>query len=155
MQQGTGIPTAKRFFTQGELEFNRGHYQEAARQLSEAIRIDPQHINALLLRGQARVKIKQGKAGMKDLARAIELDPNNPELYVTRGNIYVTWKYRRSASKDFKTAADLYQGQGNIRQAQHYAKWSSDLVAQADAIDAADRAADAARRTCGPFLRVC
>lgn len=153
-QQGAGIPTAKSFTSKAQSAYDYKNYKDAIQLLTEALRIDPKNVEAYLLRGKSKLATSS-RSGWDDLNQAVELSPNKRDMHITRGKIGLEWSQWRLAADDFKKVSELYQAEGNSEQSEYYLKWSSELAARADSIDAANAAAAAARAAEAASRRSC
>jgi Flp pilus assembly protein TadD len=89
---------------QAAFQYYLGKWKEAKRCLDEALRIDPENIEGLNLRGL--VCYSTGRIGYqsaeKDFQRIIEIDPHNDSAYSNLGMIAL------DAQKDYKKAVEYY-----------------------------------------------
>ena len=96
--------------------YNRGYdaqsakparYQEAVRDYTEAIRLDPKYAPAYNNRGNAYNDLKQYEKAIRDHTEAIRLDPKYAHAYSNRGNVYKALKQYEKAIRDHTEAIRL------------------------------------------------
>ena len=71
----------------GEDKFRNKDYQGAIKELTKAIKIDPECTDAYLERGNIKMAIDDYDDAIKDFTKIIELDPGNSIAYFSRGMI--------------------------------------------------------------------
>ena len=100
-------PTAESWFQKGYDHGQKNEYEEAIRDYSEAIRIDPKHRESYNNRGFAYRKTGKLDAAVQDYGKAIELCKKSPAIYlvyVNRGAVYYMMGEYDRAIKDFNKA---------------------------------------------------
>ena len=75
-------------YNNGITYFNKGYYNHAITNFSEAIRIDPKFADAYVGRGNAYLYKKEYDAAMEDYNKALQLAPDNAGAYAGRGNAH-------------------------------------------------------------------
>jgi tetratricopeptide (TPR) repeat protein len=75
------------FYNRGGIYKQRKDYDRAIADYSEAVKIDPQYVNAYINRGMAYDSKGDNDAAAADFSRAIELKPDEPLAYYDRGYI--------------------------------------------------------------------
>lgn len=73
-----GQKSAARLIEEGRDAFNAGNYRDAAGKFEEALKQEPDSVEALLGLGQSLVLGGSPGEGVVRLKRALELDPENP-----------------------------------------------------------------------------
>jgi tetratricopeptide (TPR) repeat protein len=94
MIQNSNEPAHNRaiaFYNRGGIYKERKDYDRAIADYSEAIKLDPQYVNAFLNRGVAYDAKGDSDASAADFGRVIELKPDDPRAYYDRGYIRC-WK---------------------------------------------------------------
>jgi tetratricopeptide (TPR) repeat protein len=114
----------KAFQGRGTANYWLNKKQEAVKDYTEAIRINPQNADAYFSRGATLHddEIKDYGAAWKDYTKAIELNNNYAAAYRNRGLIYYKYeKYDDEAIRDYTKAIELdpnyvyaYVGRGNV-----------------------------------------
>ncbi|GHV59522.1 hypothetical protein FACS1894103_3060 [Campylobacterota bacterium] len=95
-------------FDDGAAAANRGDWQEAIRQFTQAIKIDPNNRDAYLLRGASYDEFGDRSKAIADYTQAIKIDPNVGALaYYVRGNSYATLGDYSKAIADFTQAISI------------------------------------------------
>ena len=94
--------------------YNRGVAYEAAgdrvkaiSDFSEAVRLDPKHINAYAYRGYAYRMLKKMELALKDYDTALRFDPNYAKAYLNKAVIYIETGRYMEAEKELKAAIKL------------------------------------------------
>ena len=81
-EEGVAVPTAEEaaaaeeHYVQAHNLHKEGRYDEAIKEYTKAIELDPNYAIAYAERGQAYFKLGQYDLAIPDTAKAIELDPN-------------------------------------------------------------------------------
>tara|TARA_B110001450_G_scaffold33290_1_gene28714 strand:- start:54 stop:1166 length:1113 start_codon:yes stop_codon:yes gene_type:complete len=100
--------------------FNSGNTENGFDDINEAIEMDNQYGDALLLRAKQYMEIEEYQDAEYDLTELINLDEKNWKTYYLRGKSYIgqaTSKYSSSyekAIKDFTTSIALESGSKNM-----------------------------------------
>jgi tetratricopeptide (TPR) repeat protein len=96
------------FYNRGGIYKERRDYDRAISDYSEAIKLDPQYVNAFLNRGIAYDSKGDSDASVADFGRVIELKPDDPLAYYNRGYIRC-WRKQDydGAIADLTKAIDL------------------------------------------------
>ena len=125
--------TAQDYFRRGFRASSEGHTQEAVKEYSKAIELDPSFASAYHNRGILYNKLGEQQKALDDYNKAIELDPSYAFAYNGRGNVYRGFGERQKALDDYNKAIELdpsfayaYNGRGNVY---------SDLGEQQKALD--------------------
>jgi tetratricopeptide (TPR) repeat protein len=113
----------------------KGEYDKAIADFSEAIKLDPTSPSAFQNRGLAKLRKNDYENAIEDYNAAIRLDPGNPVLYYNRGSAYYTMRKHDKAIADFNEAlrldpksAGAYTYRGNTwHSLRDYEKASVDL----------------------------
>ena len=125
--------TAQDYFRRGFRASSEGHTQEAVKEYSKAIELDPSFASAYHNRGILYNNLGEQQKALDDYNKAIELDPSYAFAYNGRGNVYRGFGERQKALDDYNKAIELdpsfayaYNGRGNVY---------SDLGEQQKALD--------------------
>jgi tetratricopeptide (TPR) repeat protein len=90
--------------------------RQAIEDLTDAIRIDPKHIGAIVARAWIYQKSDFDKA-MADFSLAIKLEPKDAALYISRGTAWEVKRFYRQALADFDEAVRLAPDSDNAVEA--------------------------------------
>ena len=66
-----------------------GNYQYSIKNLSKAIELDPELIDAYLSRGRAYTELDKHAEAIDDYTKVIELNPESVTAYLSRGIAYL------------------------------------------------------------------
>src|SRR5262245_33508721 len=81
-----GTPSKAHLLTESGKQLSKsGDLERAARDLSEAIRVDPLYAEAYIVRGQTMFKLGDADRAIADLNEGVRLDPNNASAIRARG----------------------------------------------------------------------
>ncbi|XP_022099054.1 uncharacterized protein LOC110983798 isoform X2 [Acanthaster planci] len=89
------------------------NYHKAIQKFTNAIKVNPIYVRALVCRGEAYHKIHDLKNALLDFTRAIHLRPDQQHYYMYRGEILLEMKNLELASFCVKHAAALSHGLGS------------------------------------------
>jgi tetratricopeptide (TPR) repeat protein len=99
--------TAAYYFKKGDFYYRNFDYQPAVDYFTKAIKIEPEHINALLERGFSRNVLKDYAGAVEDFTAVINLNPNHRWAYVSRGSSRNKIGEYNLAIEDFNKALEL------------------------------------------------
>lgn len=91
----------------GTAEFNKGNYEGAVQHFSDAIKADPNNVQAYNNRGVAYSKMGKNDLAISDYSKAIKLNPNFAEAYNNRSMAYFRQKDQTRACADFRHYRDM------------------------------------------------
>ena len=91
----------------GNKELVAGHFLEAIRLYSEALKLTPTNAIILSNRAQAYLKVENYGLAQLDATAAIESDPNYAKGYYRRASAYYALNKFKLAKKDFKQVCKL------------------------------------------------
>jgi tetratricopeptide (TPR) repeat protein len=91
----------------GDAYYMQGEYDKAIADLSKAIDLAPDNINAYLSRARAYRDNQNPEMAITDMSRVIKLDRNHAEAYFLRGTIYIRIGNLGNALADYETACKL------------------------------------------------
>lgn len=86
---------------------NEGHHEDAVREYTLAIEMNPAHPYAYHNRGYSYTKLAQHERAIQDYNKAIELDYSNSMAYNNRGNCYYALKQYEQSIQNFDKAIEL------------------------------------------------
>jgi tetratricopeptide (TPR) repeat protein len=103
----TSGATAQYLYERGVNEYNKGNYDQATTNFTQAIGLDPKHAKAYYMRGLAYYRQSIPAQAIMDFTRAIELDPKYVEAYNDRGSTYNGQGKYDEALRDLNQAIQL------------------------------------------------
>jgi protein O-mannosyl-transferase len=95
---------AQVYVLRGVAFFRQGKLEEALKDYSKAIELDPGNWKPWGARGLMHIKLGKFREALRDHNQAILMKPDSAELYYNRGNIYVALKQFRNAISDYTQA---------------------------------------------------
>lgn len=98
-------------YMRGVASFLREASDAALQDFNNAIRLDPKHVQARMLRGRLLSGRGDTDGGMRDLDEAVRLAPNNYLAFLVRGQIWQDRKEFDKAIKDFNEVIRLNPGE--------------------------------------------
>jgi tetratricopeptide (TPR) repeat protein len=75
--------------------------EEAMKNCNEALKLDPNSRQALIVRSQVFLKKQDYRSAIDDISRAIVLNPNDEEMFFIRGTYYQQFSQHQNAINDF------------------------------------------------------
>lgn len=102
---------AAQLVQQGDDLSKQGKYDEAIKEFTAAIELDPTLTSAYLGRGQVYCLQSRGLMALTDYSTAIELDPNNAPAYYGRGWAQLSNSAWDGAVSDFSKSLELQPDQ--------------------------------------------
>ena len=99
--------TAQDYFRRGFRASSEGHTQEAVKEYSKAIELDPSFASAYHNRGILYNKLGEQQKALDDYNKAIELDSSYAHAYNGRGNVYSDLGEQQKALEDYNKAIEL------------------------------------------------
>jgi len=103
----TDLRQAEAYNLQGETNISKNLYNNAIKDFSRAIEINPNYVDALINRGSAYSKLGRFNDALMDFNHALKFEKKDPELYNRRGEIYLQNNMFDQAIKDFTHAVVL------------------------------------------------
>jgi class 3 adenylate cyclase len=100
-------PSARAYNNRGIAYFDKGQWQKAIDNYTEAIRLDPQYGEAFNNRAWTKVKAGRAAVALNDANKAVRLLPKNAYAWDTRAHVHEALGNRKAAIRDFRTALDL------------------------------------------------
>ncbi len=98
---------AAAFFARGVININLERDEEAISDLNEAIRLNPNYVEAYVLRGLSNNNLGRREEAISDANEAIRLNPNSTEAYFLRGLSNNNLGRREEAISDLNEAIRL------------------------------------------------
>jgi len=95
------------YYNQGVAFHNKNKYRQAIQAYSEAINLNPNHVNAYINRGGCKFNLGMYKEAVKDYDKVIGLNPNSAEAYNNRGECKKKLRLYRGAFIDFDKAIGI------------------------------------------------
>src|SRR5262245_17926549 len=103
-----GTPSKAHLLTESGKQLSKsGDLERAARDLSEAIRVDPLYAEAYIVRGQTMFKLGDADRAIADLNEGVRLDPNNAPAIRARGMAQLYKGDEEAAFADLSKAIQL------------------------------------------------
>ena len=87
---------------------------KALEHLNEAIRLDPNFVDAYLNRAQAHLYLDKSQQAFDDFDRAIQIKPNSAEAYFRRGKAYQSLEKEEQAFEDFDKVIQLDPNRADV-----------------------------------------
>jgi tetratricopeptide (TPR) repeat protein len=97
-------PSAEERLQEARKALETNQLPEAIRVLDALLEQEPQHAEALNMRGVAHIRLDQFTEAAIDFDRAIAIDPNNYKYYFNRGNIKMDINQPAAAAEDYARA---------------------------------------------------
>jgi len=94
-------------YNNGKNYFNKGYYNLAINNFTEAIRLNKNFTEAYLYRGNAYLYRKDYDLAINDFNQTLHLDPRNEEAYLFRGNTYKSLGMYEEAIADWESALKI------------------------------------------------
>ncbi|MDR2152080.1 MAG: tetratricopeptide repeat protein [Helicobacteraceae bacterium] len=98
---------AEEAFNRGLAAYNRGDLQEAVKQYTQAIKIDPKYADAYYNRGLAYANLGDTSKAIADWTQAIKIDPSFALAYNNRAAAFGVLGDLKNATKDARKACEL------------------------------------------------
>ena len=98
---------AEAYNLQGESNISKNLYNNAIKDFSRALAINPNYIDALINRGSAYSQLGRFNDALIDFNHALKFEKKDPELYNKRGEVYMQNNMYDQAIKDFTAAVVL------------------------------------------------
>jgi tetratricopeptide (TPR) repeat protein len=131
------------FLDRGKRNYNSGQFDQALKDLSECIRLNPNRADVYYWRSLTYSALHQNDQAMGDLDAAIRLDPHSAIVFLNRGLIYSNQGKHEAAIADFDQALKLDAGLSEARQNRDFCvqEMAKVKVAEQKAKGQADQAA--------------
>ncbi len=102
--------SAQKWFNAGLSSFNNRDYDQAIAEFTEALTIDPDHIDARRRRGSAYMRTCRMPEAIRDFNRALALSPADARTYNLRGLAYASIGRHDHAVSDYDRAVAIDPG---------------------------------------------
>lgn len=102
------------YYSRGLDKFNKKDYKGAIDDYTEAIKQNPNYIDAYLNRGICYTFCREYKKSVKDCSKIINLNPNRIDAYINRGVSYNYLKEYKKAIDDFEKALEAEKNNASI-----------------------------------------
>ncbi|MDH5181660.1 MAG: tetratricopeptide repeat protein [Gammaproteobacteria bacterium] len=113
--------TAQGYFDRGLQYYYEGKYEPAVNELEQALRIEPNHIEANYMLGYLLHKQKKYAAALERFNKIIQLKPNRKDIYVSRAITYSAMRRFDESLQDFALELSknpknhrIYLNRGNV-----------------------------------------
>jgi tetratricopeptide (TPR) repeat protein len=101
---------------QGQTKFEQGDYQGAISAYTQAIKFEPQNIDAYIGRGNAHSYLNNFPLAIQDYTKVISFSSQFPVAYMNRAVVSCTLGNKQAAIKDYRQAANIYSQQGALNE---------------------------------------
>lgn len=135
------IQSTRMLLARGIEHHRRGQIEEAEQLYGQVLRVKPNHVAALRLRGAARLEMQQPAIAAPMLQRSVELDPNDPEAHSNLGVALRILGRAEDAIACYRRAVDLKADHADALN--NLADALTIVGRQDEALDAAHRALEA------------
>jgi tetratricopeptide (TPR) repeat protein len=88
----------------------KNDYESAIKFATQALELEPDHVDALWMRGLARLKTKDYAKAEEDLTQAIKLDAKYAPAYRERASVYLAQEKYAAAIEDATTFLQMRPG---------------------------------------------
>lgn len=105
----TPAAAARAFFLGAKINLSKKNYDEALKQIDQAINLEPNNASYYSIRGVILHQLNRYKEAIYDENKAIDLEPNNARYYDNRGATLHEMEQYEDAVKDSNKAIDLEQ----------------------------------------------
>ena len=95
-------------YERGSQRLQQRDYKGAIEAFTQALRLNPNLIEAYTSRGNARLLLGDKPGALEDYNHALHLNPNCANVYYQRGNAYSDLGNKHEAIKDYQIAAKLF-----------------------------------------------
>jgi tetratricopeptide (TPR) repeat protein len=95
------------FFSRGLVRSRLDRHEQAIEDFNESLRLDPDHVQALVSRGQCRARLKDAERALADFNAALRLAPDDALTYYTRGMFHQERGSYRAAVADYERAIEM------------------------------------------------
>jgi len=93
--------------------FSRGLFEQAIRDLDQAVKLNPNYARAFVHRGRVYRSMGQYDRAIQDFDQAIKLEPTYAHAFVERGSVYSHQGQHKRAIQDFDQAIKLDPAYGS------------------------------------------
>ncbi|WP_341525069.1 tetratricopeptide repeat protein [Nostoc sp. UHCC 0302] len=100
-------PKADNFYIQGGDKYDKGDFKGAAADYTQAIRLNPNYLNAYNNRGLARFNLGDFQGAVDDYNKALKINPKDAEPYNNRGLSRYNLGDKQGAIADYSQAIKL------------------------------------------------
>ena len=112
-------PTVQNLINSARIKVEKGDYQGAIADLTQALQLNPNNLEAYYLRANAYYHLENYQGAIADFTQAITLNPDYVGAYTGRGIAYLNLGDKPKALEDFRQAATLFQQQGDTEKYQY------------------------------------
>jgi tetratricopeptide (TPR) repeat protein len=107
LTKGDPRTKAEEFINRGRDAGSKNNYEEAIKEFSQALKIDPSNTTALDARSNAYFRTKQTQLAVQDLDRVINIDPKNDFALMRRGILHAYLDQYQLALQDYQQSIKL------------------------------------------------
>lgn len=102
-----GKTSPQEFYARGFAKALEKNYQDALKDYSKAIKLNPNFLEAYIERGASRYKLGDARGALQDCNQALEIEPNSTQAYYYLGRARYRLGYTASAIKAYTQAIRL------------------------------------------------
>ena len=106
-------PNSVAFGLKATLKLSEGNNQEAIKNATDAIDLNPQYMKCYEVRARAKIGQEDYIGALKDITQAIKLCDYYAKNYEVRAMSYMGLKDYRTAMEDYEKAAELFKSNGD------------------------------------------
>jgi tetratricopeptide (TPR) repeat protein len=106
-------------YKRGVWKAKQGDWRGAIEAFTQALRVNPNLVEAYIERGVARSQLGEHQGAIEDFTRAISINPNDIGAYLNRANVRAANGDRLGALEDYQKASKLFFEQDKIDNSRH------------------------------------
>jgi tetratricopeptide (TPR) repeat protein len=101
---------ARTYYNRGNAYVEKEIYGHAISDLSKAIELDPEYVEAYRMRGLIRGHMGDYAQAISDFDKALKISPDDAQTYLSRGVVYEAQGEKRKAAQDYRKILFLIPG---------------------------------------------
>ncbi len=95
--------------------FQRNEWENAAKEYSGIINVDPNNAGAYLMRGNCQSQMGNKQVALKDYAQVVKLEPSKPFGYLLQGRTFAEMGQMDKAKEELERAAQVNYAENNYK----------------------------------------